>query len=142
MPVQVPTITCRLIVPCLLKKKKYKCSWFYLTDNLETIHVQVWGSFIVRSVSSRICCSYKFFLSPVIFIFPLFQLHYTIPKNKRKIKITQDKKLTTTYKSNGKCKFLPHAFYLRELFWAVFICLFSILRNSQLESDVCWLCYR
>ena len=37
-------------------------------------------------------------------------------KNKRKIKITQDKKLTTTYKSNGKREFLPHAFYPRELF--------------------------
>ena len=35
------------------------------------------------------------FLSQVIFIFPLFQLH--IPKNKRKTKITWDKKLTTTY---------------------------------------------
>ena len=38
------------------------------------------------------------FLSEVIFVFLLFQLHIaynTIPKNKRKTKITSDKKITT-----------------------------------------------
>ena len=129
-----------LIVPCLLKKK-YKCIWFYLTDltdNLETIHVQVWESFIVESVSSRICCSYKFFLSQVIFIFPLFQLHYTIPKNKRKTEITWDKKLTTTYKSNGKREFLPRLFIQEncfELFLSGHFLSWEILNLSLTFAD-------
>ena len=121
-------------MPCLLKKK-YKCNWFYLTDltdNLETIHVQVWESLIYsrgRGVSSHICCSYKIFLSHVIFIFPLFQLHYTIPKNKRKTEITWDKKLTTTYKSNSKREFLPPDFLSKRTVLSCFYLLIFYLKK-------------
>ena len=122
----------------LVKKKKYKCNWFYLTDltdNLETIHVQVWESFIVESVSSHICCSYKIFLSQVIFIFPLFQLHYTIPKNKRKTEITWDKKLTTTYKSNSKREFLPHDFLSKR---TVLSCFYLLIFYLEKFSTWVW----
>ena len=68
-------------------------------------------------------------------------------------------RLRFTFTPNGKREFVPRGqifplivvnclllqpknkfsrrFYTKELFWTVFICLFPILRNSQLESDVC-----
>ena len=68
-------------------------------------------------------------------------------------------RLSITFTSNGKCEFVPHdqvsvrfviycSSFLHKLvvscnflsiriFLAVFICSFSILRNSQHESDVC-----
>ena len=36
---------------------------------------------------------------------------------------------------------VPRNFLSIRIFWAVFICSFSILRNSQLQSDVCRLPY-
>ena len=39
--------------------------------------------------------------------------------------------------ASGKSNRTPLTFYPLELFWTVFICLFSILRNSEFESDVC-----
>ena len=62
-----------------------------------------------------------------------------------------------TFTANGKRKFVPRdhvfplpvvycslhllivsrEFYPQELLWTVFICSFSILRISHLESDVC-----
>ena len=39
--------------------------------------------------------------------------------------------------TSGKSNRTTLTFYPLELFWTVFFCLFPILRNSQLESDVC-----
>ena len=53
-------------------------------------------------------------------------------------------KLSIKFMANGKREFVTRVhtiFYLYELFWAVFTCSFSILRNSQPESDVCRLPY-
>ena len=71
--------------------------------------------------------------------------------------------VSMTFTSNGKLEFVPRDqvplylsftvlyFYTKicsstnflsiRIFWAVFICSFSILRNSQLQSDVCRLTY-
>ena len=61
-------------------------------------------------------------------------------------KISNSKASFSECKSANRCQSSGHAkkteswmfviqFYLLELFWTVFICLFYILRNSQLESD-------
>ena len=69
-------------------------------------------------------------------------------------------RLSITFTSNGRREFVLHDqfppllvvygisvsvvsrnFLSIKIFWAVFICSFSILENSQLESDVCRLPY-
>ena len=80
------------------------------------------------------------------------------------VNVTLIERLRFTFTPNGKREFVPrdqvfplidvycflllhknkwfHASFIHEnLFWTVFICLFSILRNSQLESDVCRLAW-
>ena len=71
------------------------------------------------------------------------------------------KQLRFTFTPKSKHEFVPHdqvfpsvviycsllllsclvscQFYPKEPFWTAFTCLLSILRNSQLESDVCYL---
>ena len=78
----------------LVKKKKYKCNWFYLTDltdNLETIHVQVWESFIVESVSSHIFVVIKFFYLRSFLYFLCFNFIIPYPKTKEKQKLPEIK---------------------------------------------------
>ena len=47
------------------------------------------------------------------------------------------KRLSITFTSNGKRKFVPRNFLSIRIILNCFICSFSILRNSQLESYVC-----
>ena len=87
-------------------------------------------------------------------------------KNRQVVKFRKEltlERFSITFPSNYKCELVPHdqvspllvvycslflhrrlvvsRNFLRELFWADFICSFSILRNSQLESNVCPLPY-